>query len=124
MLIKLELQVIFQYTDVGLILLNILFFIELLLNGTKCIWILEMHLLQFLKSTYNLILIQFTTFASLLAYEHRFDYNFVNCVNPLCTCSLEAETTSFFHCFFLHCHHYNSVRLTLFNELCEIDMNL
>ena len=53
--------------------------------------------------------------------EHRFNYNFENCVDPLCTCSLEAETTSHF---FLHFHYYHPIRLTLFNELCETDMNL
>ena len=42
-------------------------------------------------------------------------------VTSLCTCSLETETTSHF---FLHCHYYHPVRLTLFNELCEIDMNI
>ena len=53
--------------------------------------------------------------------EHRFIHNFENSVNPLCTCSLEAETTSHF---FLHCHYYHPIRLTLFNELCESDINL
>ena len=52
--------------------------------------------------------------------EHRFNQKFEPCVNPLCTCSLEAETTSHF---FLCCHYY-PMRLTLFNELYEIDMNL
>ena len=40
--------------------------------------------------------------------EHRFNHNFENCVNPLCTCSLEAETTSHF---FLHYHYYHPIRL-------------
>ena len=53
--------------------------------------------------------------------EHRLNHNFEDCVNPLSTSSLEAETTSHF---FLHYHHYHHIRLTLFNELCEIDMNL
>ena len=53
--------------------------------------------------------------------EHRFNHNFENCVNPLCICSLEAETTSHF---FLHCHYYHPIRLTLFNELCEIGIHL
>ena len=56
--------------------------------------------------------------------EHRFNHNFENCVNPLCIYlySLEAETTSHF---FLYCHYYHLIRLTLFiNELWEIDMNL
>ena len=34
---------------------------------------------------------------------------------------LEAETISHF---FMHCHYYPSIRLTLFKELCETDMNL
>ena len=33
--------------------------------------------------------------------EHNFRHNFADCVNPLCYCSIKAETT--FH-FFLHCH--------------------
>ena len=53
--------------------------------------------------------------------EHKFNHNFEKCVNSLCTCSLEAKTTSHF---FLHCHYYHPIRLTLFDELCEIDMNL
>ena len=70
MFIKLELQVVFQHSNVGLVLLNV-FPLVLFLYGTKYIWILEIHLLQCLKSTYlrkyNLILIHFTTFTSLLA---------------------------------------------------------
>ena len=30
--------------------------------------------------------------------EHRFNHNFQDCINPLCTCSLEVESTS--HIFF------------------------
>ena len=52
--------------------------------------------------------------------KHRFSHNFENCVNPLCTCSLEAETSHFF----LHCHYFHSIRFTWFNELCEIEVNL
>ena len=52
--------------------------------------------------------------------EHRFNHNFENCVNALCTGSLEAETTCHF---FLHYHHDHPIRLTLFNEFCDIDMN-
>ena len=47
-----RLQVTFQHANVGLIFLNILFFLGLLLSGTNYIQILEMHLSQFLKSTY------------------------------------------------------------------------
>ena len=45
--------------------------------------------------------------------EHRFNHNFQNCINPLCACSLEVETTA--HCF-LHCHHYNNIRAKPLNS--------
>ena len=53
--------------------------------------------------------------------KHIFNHNYENYINPFCTCSLQAEKTSHF---FLYYHYYHSNRLTLFNELCEIDMNL
>ena len=39
--------------------------------------------------------------------EHRFNHNFDSCINPLCSCSLEVESTKHF---FLHCHHYTNIR--------------
>ena len=42
--------------------------------------------------------------------EHRFSHNFDNCINPLCTCTLETESTTHF---FLHCHFYRNIRKTL-----------
>ena len=53
--------------------------------------------------------------------EHKFNHNFKNCVNPLCTCSLEIESTSHF---FLHCDHCNNIRSTLLNELKSLDENI
>ena len=53
--------------------------------------------------------------------EHKFNHNFKNCVNPLCTSSLEIESTSHF---FLHCDHYNNIRSTLLNELKSLDGNI
>ena len=53
--------------------------------------------------------------------EHRFNHNFQNCINPLCTCSLEVESTAHF---FLHCHHYHNIRAKLLNSLEVIDTNL
>ena len=46
--------------------------------------------------------------------ERRFNHNFQNCINPLCTCSLEVESISHF---FMHCLHDNDIRATLLNEL-------
>ena len=53
--------------------------------------------------------------------ENRFNSNFQNCINPLCTCSLEVESTAHF---FLHCHHYHNIRAKLLNSLEVIDTNL
>ena len=49
--------------------------------------------------------------------EHRFNYNFKNCINPLCSCSLEIESTPHF---LLHYHHYTNICLTLLNSIVEI----
>ena len=53
--------------------------------------------------------------------QHKFNHNFQDCLNPLCSCSLEVESVSHF---FLHCHYYSNIRSTLLNELQSIDINL
>ena len=53
--------------------------------------------------------------------QHKFNHNFRDCLNPLCSCSLEGESVSRF---FLHCHYYSTIRSTLLNELQSIDINL
>ena len=53
--------------------------------------------------------------------DHRFNHNFENCLNPLCTCSLEVESTTHF---FLHCHHFNAICITLNNNLKAIDKDI
>ena len=49
--------------------------------------------------------------------EHKFRHNFQDCLNPLCSCSLEVETTN--HSF-LHCHYYSNIRKTLLDTVKEI----
>ena len=49
--------------------------------------------------------------------EHRFNHNFESCLNPLCTCSLEVESTTHL---FLHCHHFNVIQTTLHNIVSKI----
>ena len=46
--------------------------------------------------------------------EHRFLHDFQECLNPLCTCSLETENTSHD---LLHCHHKTPFRTGLTNRL-------
>ena len=52
--------------------------------------------------------------------EHRFRHNFTDCINPLCSCSLEMENTLHF---FLHCQHYLTFRMGLMNKVNQIDEN-
>ena len=53
--------------------------------------------------------------------EHKFRHNFADTLNPLCSCSLETETTDHF---FLRCRNYTDVRLTLMKELYRIDHSI
>ena len=46
--------------------------------------------------------------------EHRFKHNFQDCLNPLCSCSLEVESTIHY---FLHCHYCNKYRQTLLESV-------
>ena len=46
--------------------------------------------------------------------EHRFRHNFQNCINPLCSCSLDIEDTSHY---LLHCHHFVQHRIDLMNSV-------
>ena len=52
--------------------------------------------------------------------EHRFNHNINDCINPLCTCSLDIESTVHY---FLHCNYYDA-RIFLFNDLNSVDRTL
>ena len=49
--------------------------------------------------------------------EHKVRHNFQDCLNPLCSCSLEIETTNHN---FLHCHYYSNICKTLLYTVKEI----
>ena len=49
--------------------------------------------------------------------DHRFRHNFQDCVNPLCSCSLNTENTEHF---LLHCHHFNHHRIDLMNSVNSV----
>ena len=53
--------------------------------------------------------------------EHKLRHNFCDTLNPLCSCSLEPETNIHF---LLHCHHYDTHRLTLFDCIYTIDESI
>ena len=46
---------------------------------------------------------------------------FESCLNPLCTSNSEGEPTTHF---FLHCHHFNAIHITLNNSLKSIDKDI
>ena len=45
--------------------------------------------------------------------DHRFRHNFQDCLNPLCSYSLEVESTRHY---FLHCHYFIQYRNTLLDS--------
>ena len=53
--------------------------------------------------------------------EHKFKHNFQNCLNPLCSCGLEIESTSHF---LLHCPIFRDKRYTLLGTLRNIGCKL
>ena len=53
--------------------------------------------------------------------EHKFNHNFQNCINPLCSCGMDIESTSHF---FRHCPLFDDERITLPSTLSKIDCKL
>ena len=53
--------------------------------------------------------------------ERKFRYNFVDAINPLCSCGNFVESTTHF---FLHCTHFSNQRLTLINKIKDIDKHI
>ena len=53
--------------------------------------------------------------------EEKFKHNFQDTVNPLCSCSIEAESTSHY---FLRCHFFDTLWATLTEDLRNTDSHL
>ena len=51
---------------------------------------------------------------------HRFCHNFQDCLNPLCSCSLEIEDTTHY---LLHCRHFSTQRANLMNNVKSVFQN-
>ena len=49
--------------------------------------------------------------------DHKFRHNFQDCLNPLCPCSLEAESTIHY---FLRCQYWNNIPETLLDIIKKI----
>ena len=53
--------------------------------------------------------------------EHKFRQNFPDCLNSICSCGQEIETTSHF---LLRCLKYHFARQTFFEKINLIDSNI
>ena len=53
--------------------------------------------------------------------QDKFNHYFRDCVNPLCPCSLEIESCSYF---FLRCYYFTDIQRTLFSELLSVEKNI
>ena len=53
--------------------------------------------------------------------KHKFRHAFANILHPLCSCSLETESTAYF---FLRCRKYYIICISLMNELNDIDTSI
>ena len=53
--------------------------------------------------------------------EHKFKHSFQDSINPLCSCSLDVESTIHY---FLHCPQFTIERHTLLNTISQIDDKL
>ena len=53
--------------------------------------------------------------------ENKFNHNFQNFINALCSCGMDIKSTSHF---FLHCPLFDDKRITLLSTLSKIDCKL
>ena len=53
--------------------------------------------------------------------EHKFKHSFQKCLNPICTCGCEIETTTHF---LLHCPIYANERMTLLDKIRNINTTI
>ena len=53
--------------------------------------------------------------------DQKFRHNFQDCINPVCSCSQEIETSTHF---LLLCSHYHCARQTLFEKVKKIDSSI
>ena len=53
--------------------------------------------------------------------EHKFKHNFQDCLNPLCSCGNDIETSSDL---LLHCPTYSNKRMTLLNKIKNINYGI
>ena len=105
--------------------------LDLTIRNTESFGIFKSNILKFIRPTprsffncYNRNGIRLTIRLRLgLSHlrEHKFNHNFQNLVNLLCSCGMDIESTSHF---FLHCPLFDDKRITLFSTLNKTDCKL
>ena len=53
--------------------------------------------------------------------KHNFRHNFIDAINPLCSCGNFIKSTTHI---FLHCTHFSNQRLTLISKIKDIDKHI
>ena len=53
--------------------------------------------------------------------EHKFNHNFQDCLNPLCFCGNEIETSTHY---LLHCPTYTNERMTFLNKIKSVNCSI
>ena len=106
------------------------FNLDITIRNSDSIAVFKSRLLSFIRpianNVYNIFdpigLKLLTRFRLGLSHlnEHRFRHNFQDCMNPLCSCSLDIEDTSHY---LLHCHHFSQHRIDLMNSVNSIYEN-
>ena len=93
------------------------------LRNSTSISIFKKNLLAFICSIYNInnppglkLLTRLRVNLSHLR-EHKFHHNFLDTLNPLCSCSLEIESTSHY---LLRCSFYTHIRRTLLVNITDL----
>ena len=104
--------------------------LDLSITNSNSLEVFKSKVLAFIRpvqrSIFNVFNPQGLTFLTRLCLglshlnEHRFRHNFKDCINTLCSCSLEVENALHF---FLHCYHYSTFRMGLMNKVNQIDEN-
>ena len=111
-------------------ILNDWFNVDSNIRNTESFSLFKSKLLSFIcpvqRSIYNIFDPTGLKFLSILRLgfshlnENRFRHNFQDCLNSLCSCSIEIEDTSRY---LLHCHNFSHHRVDLMNSVISVCNN-
>ena len=110
--------------------LNDWFSLDINIRNSESISLFKSRLLSFIRpvqnNIYNIFDPEGLKFLTRLRVglshlnAHRFHHNFQECLNPLCSCSLEIEDTTHY---LLHCRYFSNQRTDLMNSVNSVVQN-